>query len=141
MARLASLAVLVALLAASAAQASTPAKYKAEVSFICRIHGPSMQRAKEHYATWGEMHSLVLKVIGVNGSITSVPVPSELDKQMSPVLGQLAWVTSYAHHALTALMNQNETVALIHIKQMFHAEKTLDELFDAEGLRECGSAF
>ena len=137
--RLTLLAVLVALLAAPAAGASTPAQYKAKLNAICRSYTPKLHAEETHLDTPHGLARLAALAVAQDDALLRQAVPAALAKRMRPLLTQLRVFDRQAKAALKAARSGDPAASLHYLLRMQAELRPLDKLFDARGLRACGS--
>jgi hypothetical protein len=144
--RLALLATFVALLAATAASAATPAQYKAKVNGVCRGFTPEFKKLEQNLeqakgatnqrVAWG---ALLIIAIAQDKQIEAVPVPAALKATMAPILVRLKLIDVQANAAANAAKTGNTKSMLAHLDKLGALSTPLNKWFDAAGLSYCGS--
>jgi hypothetical protein len=139
----------VALLAASAATAATPAQYRAHVNGICRSYTPTgkmlegeMTRAQKanDYVAWGvALGKLLVLNLAQDSRIEAVPVPAALKPRMTPILTRMKTIDGHTNAAIAAARAGNSQALLRELTAIGSLAKPLNGQLDAAGLKDCGS--
>jgi hypothetical protein len=143
------LASLVALLAAGAASAATPAAYRAQVNGICRGYTPTGKKiearmkqaaaAKDYRAYGLALGQLLILNLNQDRKIETIPVPSALKAQMTPILARLKKIDTHTRLALMSAQQGNVTLMTAELNAIGTLAKPLNAQLDRAGLRDCGS--
>jgi hypothetical protein len=139
MVRLAILLALVALLAATAATAATPAHYRAAMNGTCRSYTPRLHAEERNLKNVAGVFRLAQLAVSEDAELLNRPVPSSLVRAMRPVLARLRVFHGQAVAALKEARAGHEAKAFVYLLRMQSEEPRLDQLFNAVGLRACGS--
>jgi hypothetical protein len=140
---------LVALVAAAAATAATPTQYRAQVNALCRSYTPKMkvqEAAMSRAGTNNEpqaygvaLGKLLVLQLAEDKRIEATPVPAALKTTMAPLLARLKKADALVREALVAAANGDTATMLTDLRTLANLAKPLNRLFDAAGLRDCGS--
>jgi hypothetical protein len=146
--RLALALILVALLAAAAAQAATPAQYKARVNAVCRAYTPQLKKlqtamtgaeaSNDDKTFRAAVKRLMTLGLAQNRRLEAIPVPPALAPKVKPLLAQLRKIDAQARLALVAARTGTTTDILTHLLTIASLGTPLDTRLAALGLRDCG---
>jgi hypothetical protein len=139
MLRLALLLVLAGLLGATAAAASTPAQYRAAINATCRSYTPLLHKEERDLKNVAGVERLAQLAVSEDQKLLAHPVPAQLAHAMRPVLAQLRVFHAQALAALRETKRGHEAAAFGYLRRMQSEQPALDKLFNAVGLRACGS--
>jgi hypothetical protein len=149
MPRIALIAAAVALVAAAAASAATPAQYRTQVNALCRSYTPKMkvqeaamtraQKNNQAVAYGVALGKLLVLQLAEDRGIEAKPVPAALKTTMTPILTRLKKADALIHEALIAATNGDSATMLSDLRSLLTLGKPMNRLFDAAGLRDCGS--
>jgi hypothetical protein len=142
--------LLAALLAASSATAeSTPANYRAALNGVCRYYTPKfkvVEARMKHAEATKNAHAVgeaVGEAIGLalyqDHQLETIPVPSVLAANMRPILALMHKVDTHARRAVVRATYADVKGMVSELKIVGRISAPLDKMFDAEGLRDCGS--
>jgi hypothetical protein len=139
----------VALLAAGAASAATPAAYRAKVNAICRGYTPTGTKleaamkqaaaAKDYRAYGLALGRLLILNLNQDRKIEAVAVPRVLKTQMTPILARLKKIDVHTQLALMSAQQGNVTGMSAELTAIGTLAKPLNAQLDKAGLRDCGS--
>jgi hypothetical protein len=140
---------LMALLAAGAATAATPAAYRTNVNTICRGYTPAgkkleaqmkaAQAANDPVAYGVALGRLLVLSLVQDTRIEAVPVPPALKTRMTPILARMKKIDTHARGALAAARAGNSKAMVTELLAIGELAKPLNQQLDAAGLRDCGS--
>jgi hypothetical protein len=139
MLRLALLFVLAGVFAATAAAASTPAQYRAAMNATCRSYTPLLHKEELDLKNVAGVRRLAQLAVSEDQKLLARPVPAQLTRAMRPVLAQLRLFHAQAVAALEQAKGGHEAAAFVYLRRMQSERPALDKLFDAAGMRACGS--
>ena len=143
-------AVAVAALAlAGAAAATTSDAYRAQVNALCRGYTPAVKKASAQLTAaqkandakaWGYSLGVLLGLgLSEDAKIRATPVPAAMSAQMTPILRLVKTVDADVHLALTKLSAGDGNGAGALLTKVAQIGKSLNKMYDAAGLRDCGS--
>jgi len=143
-----SIVVACALLAsASAAAATTPTSYRAQVNGICRVYVPlikqnqeiaaAAQNASNEDAVGIALGYLQRYMLALDGHIEAVAVPSTMRTQMAPILSILKKVDSQIQAGVAKLLAGDAKSWAAHLESVSRLGQPLNAMFTAAGLRDC----
>ena len=143
------LAALMVLLAAAAAEASTPTSYRVEVNWLCRSYTPAGKRleaqmkkaqAADDYVTWSIALGRLLRVdLEQDTRIEAVPVPGALAAEMTPILERTRTIDRHIRAAVADLRAGRSQAMLGELLATGNLAKPLDARLGAAGLWDCGA--
>lgn len=139
----------VALLAAGAATAATPAQYRTHLNGICRSYTPKLkqlesamaqaQKAKDAQSYGVALGQLMVTGLAEDMQIERVAIPAALQAQVGPLMARLKVVDGHVRAALLAARAGDAQTMAAELKAVGATTTTLNAKFDAAGLRDCGS--
>jgi hypothetical protein len=128
---------LMVLLAAAAAEASTPTSYRVRVNWICRGYDAEGTRleaqmrsaqATDDYPAWNVALRGALRLdLEEHRRIEAVPVPSALVSTMQPILGSMRAIDA---HARVAAKRPSELLAIDRLGRPLNAQLSAAGLWD-----------
>jgi hypothetical protein len=143
------LVFLTVLLAAGAADAATPAAYRANVNGICRGYTPTgksleaqMKKAQaaKDYVAWGvALGRLLLLDLEQDRRIEAVPVPAALTARMKTILTRMRTIDGHIRAAIADAGAGKSQAMLAELLKIGDLAKPLNAQLDAAGLKDCGS--
>jgi hypothetical protein len=135
--KIVALAALMVLLAAAAAEASTPTSYRVRVNWICRGYdseGTRLEaemrtaRAADDYRTWNVALDRALRLdLEEHGRIEAVPVPAALGPTMQPILQRMRAIDP---HLDIAARRPAELLVIDRLGRALNAELAAAGLWD-----------
>lgn len=138
-----------ALLAAGAATAATPAQYRAQVNGVCRGYTPKLKQVESAMAqarkandarNYGRaLGEIMLLGLAEDLQIEHVAIPAALQAQVAPIMARLKIVDAHVRAALVAARAGQATTMNAELKAVGTLGKPLNAKLDAAGLRDCGS--
>ena len=139
MLRLALLATFVALLAATAASAATPAQYKSKLNAICRSYTPKLHQIEAETNPTQSLIDLLRVGLKQDKAVEAQPVPASLRATMKPILTRLRKIDVQVNAGLKAAHAGNNKELLRRAGVIGNLSTPLNRWFDAAGLSDCGS--
>jgi hypothetical protein len=149
MTKLTLLTASIALLLASAATASTPAQYRANVNSICRTYTPTFkkleatmsqaQKANDQQAYGLALGKLLVLSLVQDARIEKEPIPAALHAQMTPIVTRFKKIDLHVRAALAAAQANDPKGMSTQLKAAVTVGTGFNATLDAAGLRDCGS--
>jgi hypothetical protein len=143
------LTTLVALLAASAATAATPAQYRAKVNGICRGYTPRLkaleatmtkaQKAKDSTALGVALGKFLVYGLAQDLQVAAVAVPVSLRAHVTPALTLMKTVDVHVRAAIRDAGAGDGAGIAAQLTTISKLAKPLNAKLDAARLRDCGS--
>jgi hypothetical protein len=142
-------AAVVALAAAAAADAATPAQYRAHVNAVCRSYTPRLkvqetamtqaQKNQQSVAYLVALGKLLGLTLAQDREIEATPVPAALKATMTPILTRLKQADVLIRQIVVASSQGDSATMIAELRKLISLGKPMNRLLDAAGLRDCGS--